>query len=179
MVFGRFKNYAAELVNRFRDEMSAKIVFTLDASKASYFGSSTPLFGIDVFDNFPSANEDIAEAGNCLALARGTACVMHLMRVLEVGLSALAKALGVNKQNDWGSYIREIDRVLSERRKNEKSRSAEEQFVAEAAIIFDHLKRAWRNPTMHVDRSYSPERADEIFQAVKSFMRHLATRLTE
>ena len=49
----------------------------------------------DVFNAFPSANNDILEASNCLALERGTATVMHLMRVAEVGLKALASALGV------------------------------------------------------------------------------------
>ena len=27
----------------------------------------------------------------------------------------------------------------------------------------NHMRRAYRNPTMHPDRSYSPERAEEIF----------------
>lgn len=31
------------------------------------------LFGAEVFNNFPSINEDITEAGTCLALERGTA----------------------------------------------------------------------------------------------------------
>jgi hypothetical protein len=45
--------------------------------------------------------------------------------------------------------------------------------------MVDNVRRAWRNPTMHPDRSYSVERAEEILQSVKSFMRHLATKLRE
>ena len=62
------------------------------------------LFDADVF-NFPSANEDIVEAGTCLAFERGKATVMHLMHVVEVGLKVLASALGAQQQNDWGSYL--------------------------------------------------------------------------
>jgi hypothetical protein len=104
---------------------------------------------------------------------------MHLMRAAETGLAALAKAINVGKQNDWGSYLREIEKELARRAKTSGARSSDEQFYSEAATSFDHLKRAWRNPTMHVDRSYSPDRAEEIFQAMGSFMRHLATKISE
>lgn len=141
--------------------------------------SNPKLFGDEVFDRFSSANDDIFEAGACLAFERSTACVMHLMKVLEVGLAALAQELGADKQNDWGSYIREIGKKLDARAKGAKARSGDEQFFAEAGASFDRMKRAWRNPTMHPDRSYSQQRAEEILLAVKSFMIHLSTKLRE
>jgi hypothetical protein len=60
------------------------------------------VLGKEVFDAFPTANNDVSEAGMCLAFERGTACVMHCMRILEVGLVALAADLGIGRQNDWG-----------------------------------------------------------------------------
>jgi hypothetical protein len=127
MAFGRFRNYAADLVNRFRDELSAKIVFMIPHGKASYYQSDEPLFGNEVFNAFPSANDDIAEAGTCLALERGTACVMHLMRVSEVGLASLGSELAVSKQNDWGSYLREINKELEKRTKAAGARTPDER----------------------------------------------------
>ena len=137
------------------------------------------LFGDEVFDRFPSANDDIYEAGTCLALERATACVMHLMRVLECGLAALAKMLAITQQNDWGAYLRKIGAELDARAKAAGARSADEQFCAEAAANFDRLRRAYRNPTMHAEKTYSQDRAEEILLATKSFMGHLATRLSE
>jgi hypothetical protein len=137
------------------------------------------LFGDEVFKNLPSANDDIEEAGTCLALERATASVMHLMRVLEAGLAVLAKTLGVTKQNDWGRYLRQIDDELAARIKASGARSPDEQFYAEVATTIDHMRRAWRNPTMHPEKTYSPERAEEILQSVRLFMRHLATKLHE
>jgi hypothetical protein len=137
------------------------------------------LFGDQVFNNLPSANDDLYEAGMCLALERPTACVMHLMRALEVGLAVLAKAVGVTRQNDWGAYLRGIEKELDNRAKTAGARSAAEQFYAEAGANFDRLRRAFRNPTMHPDKSYSQERAAEILLAMKSFMTHLVTRLSE
>jgi hypothetical protein len=58
-------------------------------------------------------------------------------------------------------------------------RTANEHFFAEAHTVFDGMRRAWRNPTMHVENAYSSERAEEIMLAVRSFMRHLATKFSE
>jgi hypothetical protein len=104
---------------------------------------------------------------------------MHLMRVVEVGLKSLAGAVGVANQGDWGSYLREIDKALEAKMKAAGKRSADEQFYAEARAMMDSVRLAWRNNTMHVETSYSPERAEEIFGAVRSLMRHLATRLSD
>lgn len=144
----------------------------------SYFENSE-LFGKAVFVAFPSANDDIAEAGTCLALERATACVMHLMRAIEVSLRALANTIGVPSQNDWGSYLREIDKELAKRMKSSGGRTPEEQFFAEVTAEFEAVKRAWRNPTMHVDKTYTVERAEEILRHARSFMNLLATRIAE
>jgi hypothetical protein len=175
-----------EELNRGIEQLLNSIVSELEGRK--FYGpirdyqkyhDKSQLFGPDVFNNFPSANDDIFEAGMCLAFERGTSSVMHLMRVVEVGLGALAKAVQVNKQNDWGGYLREIDKELTARMKISGARSTEEQFYAEAAASIDNMRRAWRNPTMHPDRTYSHERAEEILLSVNSFMSHLATRLAE
>jgi hypothetical protein len=39
------------------------------------------------------------------------------------------------------------------------------------------VKVAWRNPTMHIVNQYTPEQAEEVFNAVRGFMRHLASKL--
>jgi hypothetical protein len=165
-----FNNIALELQDR---------KFYGPLSRYSQYYDSPKLFGESVFEKFPSANDDIYEAGACLALERSTACVMHLMRVVEVGLRCLANEMGVGHQNDWGSYLREIDKELARRMKTSGARSADEQFFSEAHIGFEGMKRAWRNSTMHPEKTYSQDRAEEILTAVRSFMRHLATNISE
>lgn len=151
----------------------------LSGAESALFAQNDYPFDENVFNNFSSANEDISEAAKCLALRRGTACVMHLMRALEAPLAAFAAELGITKQNDWGSNIRLISEELAKRSKLSNAAAAGQEFLDEAAMDYATMKRAWRNPSMHLDRSYSPERAHEIYNAVKSFMRHLATRLSE
>lgn len=137
------------------------------------------LFGDAVFAAFPSATDDITEAGTCLAFERATACVMHLMRATEVALKALATAVNVGPQGDWGAYIREIYKALERQVKAVGTQTPDHQFYAEAAAQIDNVKRAWRNPSMHVDKSYSQPRAEEILLATRSLMSHLAVRVSE
>src|SRR5437016_1210434 len=109
---------------------------------------------------------------------RATACVMHLGRVNESGLRALAASPGVPPQNDWGRSLTEIDSELQKRYKSAGARSRDEMFYAEVKT-FDAVRRAYRNPSMHVEKSYSPERAEEILSAIRHFIKHLATKLHE
>jgi hypothetical protein len=183
-LLGEIKSYpqlhrgVEQITNTVRFELEGR-KFYRPVRQFEKFYDHPKLFGDGVFTAFPSANNDISEAGTCLALERGTACVMHLMRIVETGLAALAKATGASKQNDWGSYLREIDAKLVAATKVAGARSPLEQFYAEAALTIDGVRRAWRNPTMHIENSYSVERAEEILIAVRSLMRHLATQLSE
>lgn len=161
------------------DELKGRSVFWVSRRGMTFIGEDRPLFGQTVFESFPSASLDIAEAGMCLGFGRWTASVMHLQRVSEVGLKALAKAVGIDQQSDWGSYIRLIDKALDANARASGRRSSDEEFYSHASAIFDRLRRAWRNPAMHPDRSYSEEQAGEIYAATKSLMRQLAPRIHE
>ena len=181
-MYGDINSLLPELLNRLEDECRRKIVMSIEAQYVEYFANAQFFDPKDVgvakvSGQFTSAAEDIAEAGKCLACGRGTACVMHLNRIMEVGLKALAGAVGVGPQNDWGKYLDGIDKELRARMKTSGARTSDEQFYAEAHAMFDSVRRAWRNPTMHVEKTYTEERAEEILIAVRSFMRHLATKL--
>jgi hypothetical protein len=73
--------------------MDSTMFVSFDVSDSALFRNEQP-FGNAVWNAFPSAIDDSIEAGKCIALERYTAAVFHLMRVLEAGLKALAKALG-------------------------------------------------------------------------------------
>jgi hypothetical protein len=165
-----------QVVIAYGDELDGRKIFAMTPQYAHYYSPEGPLFGDEVFNAFPDANGDIAEAGKCLALGCGTACVMHLMRALEVGLKAVAKEFGIEDKNDWGTYLREIEKELKARETAGKKRSVDEQFYADASAQLGNLKVAYRNPTMHVGSDYSEDRAEEILVATRAFLRHLAPR---
>jgi hypothetical protein len=104
---------------------------------------------------------------------------------MELGLRSLGKSLNNPKLDplcnpSWESILKKCDDELKlplEDRSPEWRK--DDGFYSEATGNLRAVKNAWRNPTLHIDRSYDPERSLDILQAVKGFMRHLAERLSE
>ena len=166
------------LLRTFRDELDARPLFVMPAANAALFDQPEALFGDTVDEAFPSSAEDIAEAGRCLAVARWTAAVMHLMRALETPLALLAAHVEVSPGANWNKSLNDIEAKLRTVSKREHG-AVEEQWAAEAASQFRAIKNAWRNHAMHGQSFYDEARALEIFEAVRALLRHLSTKLAE
>lgn len=162
------------------DELSTCFLFSLKQDTSKYFDANESLFGPEVEAAFPTAAYDIAETGKCFALERSTASVMHAMRALEPALFAMAKAVGFTPARDeWGGIIEEIEKRVNPSHAQYIQDRDKREFLAPAATQFRHFKDAWRNHAMHAREKYTPEEADVVIRAVKSFMKHLASRLKE
>lgn len=176
-----------DIGNLSKKEIEGKVFLYVPAERAKFFPriSNPHIFGEPVSDAFPSAVEDVTESGVCLALDRGSACVFHLMRVLEIGLTALGKVFGVSlAHTNWAPAIEQIESRVREMHKDAdwKARSDckdQQEFYAQAASQFGILKDAWRNYTMHARGFYTEEQAERIFENVKAFMQKLAERIRE
>src|SRR5438034_3071734 len=70
-----------DLHNRIMDDFSHHLLFAIPRDEVKYYEQRGSLFGDAVIKGFPSAIEDIEEAGKCYATERTTACVFHLMHV--------------------------------------------------------------------------------------------------
>lgn len=146
------------------------------------------LFGSRVATHFPSAEMDISEAGTCYAMGNDTACVFHLMRVVEHGLRALAKTLRVKlprkrhiELEEWGGLIEAIETRIGEieKRRRTRKREADLKFYHAAAAQFRHFKNAWRNHVMHGRAFYDSDESITVMRHVDEFMRHISQRLRE
>ena len=170
-----------ELRERVADELEGKAIYYI--SDHVDLLSDAPPFGGKVERAFPSARYDISEAGRCLALRRSTACVLHLMRALEVALASLTAALGQSMTaSNWNTILRVLETEIRSHDKKalgEKWSAEDEQFFAEAATHFLLIKNAWRNHAVHGRDIYTEDRAEEIYDSVRSFMHHLSERLSE
>jgi hypothetical protein len=103
---------------------------------------------------------------------------MHLMRVMEAGLKALAKELGVPYAPSWEAYLTQIQTKIGLPRKRKSAIwKRNEPFFRDLSGDLMTVKQAWRNPTMHIVRRYPVEEAEEIFRAVRRFMQHLEPRI--
>jgi hypothetical protein len=137
---------------------------------------------VEVSKRFPKANIEFTSAGNCFAAEEYTACVFHLMRGLEQGLRALAKAVGVPfpKQYDqktWGTLIRDIKGNIEKMPKTDRNLD----FYNGAASQFRFFQNAWRDYVMHTKEKYPYDyyEAARVMEHARDFMRHIAPRLKE
>ena len=152
----------------------------LDKSQRNYYEQESPLFGEKVASSFFRASQDIAEAGRCFALGRWTASVFHLMRVLELGLAALATELGISFEfENWHTVI---ERIESEIRKLDglpkgPGKSEKLQKYSEAAKQFRYFKDAWRNHVSHSRVTYDETQSETIMRHVREFMQDLVVIL--
>jgi hypothetical protein len=181
---GEVRDLLDQLHGRLVDETKERVFLALSPQETEDYRYPAKKWQA-VIRCFPDAEFDIEEAGRCLALGRNTACVFHLMRTVEVGLRALGASLNdpnldPKSNPSWEAILAKCDQEL---RKPRKDRSlewqADELFFRTATVDLRAVKEAWRNPTMHVERRYYDEEAREVWNAVRAFMRHLATKLSQ
>jgi hypothetical protein len=170
----RFCHHLEAAYTTLNAELAAISFVAIPREHVRYY-SAEPLFGPKVFEQFPRVIYDIGEAGKCLALGRGTACVFHLMRIMEEGLKILARGLGIPYAPSWESYLTQIKTKIEEKHKNKTPKwKRTEPFYKEVLGDLQMVKIAWRNPTMHIVRKYTPEEAEGILGAVGTMMQKLA-----
>ena len=105
------------------------------------------------------------------------------MRILEYGLGALAKEVGrTYDRQTWHNIIEEIESEIATIRKQgtrTPEKRARLKFLSEAAKEFFYFKDGWRNFVSHNRSAYDENQALSTLEHVRSFMNHLATRLSE
>jgi len=164
-----------EVHHRLYDDLKQRQFFVIADGKADLYTDRIP-FGAKVAGAFPSAIYDIEEASKCLALGRGTACVFHLMRALELALRVLMVDMGEPfdpvKDNDWTKMLAKCNQHVG-------GAGRKQDFYRDSVTMLTTVKHSWRNPTMHPKNVYTEEEALDIWNSVRVFMRHLATDLSE
>ena len=179
-VSGQVNRSIEELHNRISDEIWPILLMYLTPEQVEWHKRQDP-FGEDVAKRFSSAGFDIEESCKCYALGRYTACVMHLMRVVELGMRALAVELDVPQgfNPSWDGILKKIgDQLELKRNQRNPDFLVNEAFYDDAARHIRSYQRA-RNRTQHADKKYTQEEAKRIYDAVCEVMQHLAKNLDE
>ncbi len=167
-----------DLRRRIQDELDSRMVFIVSQDHARYYDAAKPLAGSAIVDELPDTITDAVEAGNCFAVGRYTACVFHLMRVMEVCVKALGGQLGVSSADEktWQVVINDIRREVKSKYRDEQG--ADRKTYEAILSHLESVKIAWRNPTMHPKNVYTEEDAETILEAVRIFTDALAEVLS-
>ena len=174
-----------ELNKRIEVELKAHTYLCIPKEQADFYKNPLKEWQT-MIAAFPKATYDIEEASKCLSFRRNTACVFHLMRVMGAGVTALGKSineptLDASHNLTWDNVLR---RCAKELEKPFKEMSpvwqSDKQFYATATTKLFAVKDSWRNPNAHeLGDKYTNEEAEDIYRTIRSFMRHLATKLKE
>jgi hypothetical protein len=170
-VFSDLSHTIEQVSNSILWEMEDLHFFHMPTKQAEFYGQIEP-FGREVNMKFLRVHYDMVEAGNCFAMGRSTACVFHLMRIMEVGVQEFGKKLGVNLATDknWQNILDELNKAI--RALPTKAHGTVD--MSRAAANLYAVKLAWRNEVMHPNDTYTLEEAKNLIGQVKLFMEQLA-----
>jgi hypothetical protein len=159
----------------FGNELRGELIFRIAPDKNRYFEKDN-LFGSEVAAAFPSAIDNIRNAGTCYAVEQWDASVFHLMRVLERGLRVLATKFNIPFQHTtWHTIIEQIEAKVRRMDSSYGTDWKEQQkFYSEAASQFMFLKEAWRNHIMHLGDVYDEGKALSVLTHVRVVLKALA-----
>jgi hypothetical protein len=175
----------ADIQARLHDELSLNLFFKLPTEKKRYFDS--PREGWEEsLSRFPDAILDVEEMSKCFALSRYAACVFHSVSAIEVGLLHLGGFLSVkDPKSGWTAVSNKLQKIVdTEHQKRTQFERDNFAFIEQMHAVTQSLKSAWRNKISHAQgkltvmtSEFSPDVAEEIMMASRSFMRRLATEM--
>ena len=127
---------------------------------------------------------DVKEASKCFALSRYAAAVFHSLQVVEIGLIDLGRVIvATDPQTGWNATTNKLKKILATKYPDRTSfQQQHSKFLEQINATIEALKSAWRNKISHaqdklvlLSTEFTPEVAEEILFASRSFMRRLAT----
>jgi hypothetical protein len=165
---------------RIVDELERQLFLHVTVDKAQYY-DQLELFGSEVGRKFPKAAEDIFNSGSCFALGQHTACVFHLMRVMEHCVQRFGRKLKVTinvSSETWHQILVHVHNQVNSLpggAKASKAQNTRKKKFALAASRLDHVRIVWRNDVMHPKETYDEQEALEVLTGVRAFLESILT----
>lgn len=165
-----------ELQTSLAEELAHHVFVRVE--KPHYYGKN-PRFAQLVAEIYPEIAYDVVEAGNCLATGRGTACVFHLMRIMDFGLQKIGPKLKIQKiQNkSWQQILNQMNRAISRMPESTAVLKKKKEVYAEMVALLETVKTAWGDAAMTPKPAHTLKEAETLLGTVSEFMVHVASIL--
>jgi hypothetical protein len=171
------------LGHRITEELGSQEFLHVPSQRARYYRDNT-LFGEAVSKKLPKAADDITHAASCFALGQNTACVFHLMRVMEYVVQRFGMRLKVPlkkpRDSSWTEImdlVNQAVKALPGGKKHNRAQNLRKQRFSAAAGRLDHVRLVWRNEVMHPKATYDEAEALEVLTAVEAFLKSVVLLL--
>jgi hypothetical protein len=164
------------ITERVVEELNEQLFLHIPSDKTKYY-KHEDLFGSEIGTKFSKAREDLTNAGTAYALGLNTACVFHLMRVMEHCVQRFGQRLKVTaidvKRETWHQIMlhvhKQVDALPGGVRATVAQTNRKQRFV-DAANRLDHVRIVWRNDVMHPKATYDEAEALKILGGVQAFL---------
>jgi hypothetical protein len=184
----KLSNEIGSLLELIESEGEERFIYTIAKAKGEQWRQESQLWDDTILIKFPSAKNDANSALSCYALDQDTACIFHLMRIVELGLRALARERKVKipkkkrlEWTEWQTVITELskktDLVGSWRPGPAKDNALE--FYRGTLGEFQAFKDVYRNHVMHTRGHYGPTESLRVLMHVRGFLERLSSKLDE
>lgn len=173
---GAYSRSIIELQTHLAQELSHHVFLRMESPQ--YYGKS-PQFAQLVTEIYPEVAYDVVEAGNCLAMDRGTACVFHLTRIMEFGLQKIGQRLKIEKMQNksWQQVLNHISTSVSRMPESTPVLRKKKESYNEMIALFEAVKTAWGDAEIEPKPVYSTKEAETLLCAVNKFMVQVASVL--
>jgi len=144
------------------------------------------LFDASISKRFAETISDVEDAARCFVFEQYTACIFHLMRVVEHGVMRLGALLdSQDPKPSWGAILKRVEKyaLYTEFKDLPVSLQPHKEFLRQVLPRMQAIQHAWRNKVDHVGSRLIPteatdaKTASEIMTATEAFMRALAKEL--
>jgi hypothetical protein len=152
------ESFMREIDLRFREDLERHVFLQLNPDFAKSYSEPMSEWR-RIADRF-KCDFDIEEARKCFALERPTACVFHLMRIVEAAVLELQIFL---KQPDlkahFGSVLNKLENMTQKQEFQHLPPHLQpyKQFMTEVLAQLHAVKDSWRNKVSHVEAHIIPE----------------------
>jgi hypothetical protein len=146
------------------------------------------VFDPAILQRFPGIGDDVVEVCQCFVHDCHTACVFHLMRVVEFGILKVAKLADIqDPKASWGAILDKLEKYAFKTKFAELPSKIQPHIGLIKNLLpkLHAIQHSWRNKITHVENKLIPtdavdeDVALEIMNAVQAFMRMLAKELPQ
>jgi hypothetical protein len=133
-----------------------------------------------MFQKYPDTVDEFQAAGRCFAYGENTACVFHLMRIVDFYLRKVAESLRITYDaRNWHGIGEAINRKMEAKYQTKTDEwKHSEPFYAGILVDIQAIGRGHRNPVLHeLEKKYDEREALYMLTVVESFGCHVAGNL--
>jgi len=176
----RVQHHVEAIYNTLRAEIGSILLRAIPKEKSQYLDEKW-LTDTKIFEKSPEMVDEFHAAGRCFAYGENTACIFHLMRVVDSNFRRVADSIPGIKYDarSWQGIADNITKKM-EQKYQTKTDDWKRQEPFYAAILTDiqAISRGHRNPALHeLEKKYDEREATYMLTVIEGLARHVAEKL--